>query len=66
MYKLIIADDENAILEGLHKLINWPEIGFEVVKTFENGVQILNGRWGPYIAYNKANYKILVFHNVFN
>lgn len=30
----------------------------KLIKTFENGVQILNGRWGPYIAYNKANYKI--------
>ena len=31
-----------------------------VIKTFEedNGLQILNGRWGPYIAYKKKNYKI--------
>lgn len=28
------------------------------IKTFDNGVQVLNGRFGPYIAYNKANYKI--------
>lgn len=28
------------------------------IKTFENGVQILNGRFGPYISYNKTNYKI--------
>lgn len=28
------------------------------IKTFDNGVQILNGRFGPYISYNKTNYKI--------
>ena len=28
------------------------------INVFENGVQILNGRFGPYIAYNKINYKI--------
>ena len=30
------------------------------VKTFEEdaGLQIINGRWGPYIAYKKKNYKI--------
>lgn len=28
------------------------------IKEFENGVQILNGRFGPYITYNKVNYKI--------
>jgi DNA topoisomerase-1 len=30
----------------------------KLIKTFENGIQILNGRWGPYIALNKVNYKI--------
>jgi DNA topoisomerase-1 len=30
----------------------------KLIKTFENGIQILNGRWGPYIAHNKVNYKI--------
>lgn len=32
----------------------------KVIKTFdeEPGLQILNGRYGVYIAYNKANYKI--------
>lgn len=28
------------------------------IKEFENGAQILNGRFGPYISYNKENYKI--------
>ena len=31
----------------------------KVIKNFENeGIQILNGRFGPYIAQNKINYKI--------
>lgn len=29
-----------------------------LIKAFDNGVQILNGRFGPYISYNKTNYKI--------
>ena len=31
-----------------------------VIKVFgeEAGLQVLNGRWGPYIAYKKKNYKI--------
>jgi DNA topoisomerase-1 len=28
------------------------------IKEFENGAVILNGRYGPYISYNKENYKI--------
>jgi DNA topoisomerase-1 len=28
------------------------------IRVFENGAQILNGRYGPYITYNRANYKI--------
>ena len=27
------------------------------IKEFDNGVQILNGRFGPYITFNKENYK---------
>ena len=31
-----------------------------VIKTFENepNLQVLNGRFGPYIAYNGSNYKL--------
>ena len=31
-----------------------------IIKTFDDEpeLQVLNGRWGPYIAYNKKNYKI--------
>lgn len=30
----------------------------KLIKAFDNGVQVLNGRFGPYISYEKANYKI--------
>ncbi len=32
----------------------------KIIKTFDEkpGLQILNGRWGPYIAFNKENFKI--------
>lgn len=32
----------------------------KLIKTFDedNGIEILNGRYGPYIAYNKKNFKI--------
>jgi len=32
----------------------------KIISTFENEgtIQVLNGRWGPYIAYNKENFKI--------
>lgn len=30
----------------------------KLIRAFDNGVQILNGRFGPYISYEKTNYKI--------
>lgn len=30
----------------------------KLIKEFEGGIQILNGRFGPYITQNKVNYKI--------
>lgn len=30
----------------------------KLIRGFDNGVQILNGRFGPYISFEKANYKI--------
>jgi DNA topoisomerase-1 len=31
-----------------------------IIRTFDDepDLQILNGRWGPYISYKKSNYKI--------
>jgi Response regulator containing CheY-like receiver domain and AraC-type DNA-binding domain len=41
MYKLIIADDEEKILEGIANLFPWQRIGFEVVGRFLNGKEVL-------------------------
>jgi len=41
MYKLIIVDDECAIRNGLCSYFPWHDIGFEVVASFENGMQAL-------------------------
>lgn len=30
----------------------------KLIRSFDNGIQILNGRFGPYISFDKANYKI--------
>ena len=30
----------------------------KLIKAFDNGIQILNGRFGPYISYEKKNFKI--------
>lgn len=35
MYKVVIADDERRIREGLRLLLNWEELGFEVDEIFE-------------------------------
>ncbi len=37
MYKLILADDEAEVREGLLKQINWTKHGFTAVETAENG-----------------------------
>lgn len=41
MYKLLIADDEYEIRNGLCKFFPWNEIGFEVVGQAENGKKAL-------------------------
>lgn len=30
----------------------------KIIRTFDNGILVLNGRFGPYISFNKNNYKI--------
>ena len=37
MYRLIIADDEKIVLNGIKNTINWGRLGIEVVATAENG-----------------------------
>jgi DNA topoisomerase-1 len=53
-YTITIADAEKLILAKQESDAN------KVLKTFAEDVkvQILNGRFGPYISYEKANYKI--------
>ena len=29
-----------------------------VIKEFERGVKVMNGKYGPYLNFNKKNYKI--------
>lgn len=41
MYKIIIADDEDNVREGIRDSLNWDELGFEVVGDFENGRDVL-------------------------
>lgn len=37
MYKLVLADDEPDVREGLLHQINWQDLGFQVIETAENG-----------------------------
>lgn len=37
MYRLIIADDEKIVLNGIKNTINWERLGIEVAATAENG-----------------------------
>jgi two-component system, response regulator YesN len=41
MYKLLIADDEYEIRNGLSNYFPWNDIGFEVVHQASNGVEVL-------------------------
>ena len=41
MYKMIIADDEKIIQEGLERLIDWNKLGFEIVGSFDDGEEVI-------------------------
>ena len=41
MYRVIIADDEPYIVEGIKHIINWEEYGIEIAGTASNGVEAL-------------------------
>jgi two-component system response regulator YesN len=41
MYKIIVADDEATVREGIRDHLNWHELGFEVVGDFENGREVI-------------------------
>jgi two-component system response regulator YesN len=42
MKKIVIVDDNETTLEGLHKSINWHAIGAEVYATFTRAVEVVN------------------------
>ncbi len=41
MYKLVIADDERRIREGLKNVVDWRSLGFEIVETFSDGQEVI-------------------------
>lgn len=41
MYRLVIADDEFTIRNGIAQIINWRELGFEVKGRFEDGREVI-------------------------
>lgn len=42
MYKLLIADDEYEIRNGLHNYFPWNEVGFENIGVMEDGKKVLS------------------------
>lgn len=40
-YKIILADDEEEVLESIHRNLDWNKYGFEVAGTFFNGRDVL-------------------------
>ncbi|MGV8981024.1 hypothetical protein [Clostridium sp.] len=40
MLKVIIADDERKVCQLIEKIINWQELGFEIVGVGHNGPQV--------------------------
>ena len=41
MYKLIIADDERRIRQGLKNIVDWESLGFQIVDVFEDGQEVI-------------------------
>ncbi|HAH78032.1 MAG TPA: DNA-binding response regulator, partial [Ruminococcaceae bacterium] len=41
LYRVLIADDEEEVLEGILQKIEWEKIGFTVVGSALNGVDAL-------------------------
>lgn len=50
MYKLLIADDEETIREGLKDIVDWKHLGFEVAAVFSDGESVLD-----YLRHNNAD-----------
>ena len=41
MYKLIIADDERRIRQGLRNIVDWESLGFQVMDVFADGQEVI-------------------------
>lgn len=41
MYKLVIADDEKIIRQGLRDLVDWNSLGFEIAEIFSDGQEVI-------------------------
>ena len=41
MYKLVIADDERRIRQGLKNIVDWNRLGFEVTELFADGQEVI-------------------------
>ena len=50
MYKLVIIDDEQKILDGVAEIFPWDQIGFEVVGKFTRAALALD-----FLSRNKAD-----------
>lgn len=42
LYRLIIADDEKFILDGLTTCVDWNKLGFEIIATCSDGEQVID------------------------
>ena len=42
MYTLMIVDDEPAILEGICRLLDWKQLGFERIKTAKSCFEVVS------------------------
>lgn len=41
LYRILLADDEKEICEGIARKINWPQLGYTFVGSAENGIDAL-------------------------
>lgn len=64
-FSIILADDEQNILYGMQKGINWEELGFIVAGTAQNGKEVLEMMDGLELAKtiheNYMNTKVILF-----
>lgn len=42
MYRIILADDEPSIREGMRDLIDWKQLGYEIIGVFDDGAPVLS------------------------